>query len=163
MDGIYGNETKNAVSAFQEYVGLPADGVVGKGTWNKLFEAYIGIIDTIPLTYFGSEAALYPGRVLTQGSSGEAVTILQRYLNTVAEVYPAIKKVTPTGYFGTETMQAVIAFQRSFGIPPSGTVALSTWNRLTSVYDDVISEDSNQAGQFAGVELSEGMRDNRRG
>ena len=36
VDGKIGPSTKSAVKAFQQDHGLDADGVVGKGTWNKL-------------------------------------------------------------------------------------------------------------------------------
>lgn len=36
VDGKIGPSTKSAVKAFQKDHGLDADGVVGKGTWNKL-------------------------------------------------------------------------------------------------------------------------------
>ena len=37
-DGIFGNNTKNAVINFQRSRGLSADGVVGFYTWNELFK-----------------------------------------------------------------------------------------------------------------------------
>ncbi|MGE7600994.1 peptidoglycan-binding protein [Peribacillus sp. NPDC097675] len=37
IDGLYGAKTEKAVIAFQKKNGLQADGVVGKNTWNKLF------------------------------------------------------------------------------------------------------------------------------
>ena len=36
VDGIFGNETKKAVTAFQKKHGLSADGIVGKNTWKVL-------------------------------------------------------------------------------------------------------------------------------
>ena len=36
IDGIFGNQTKNAVMAFQRQFGLTADGIVGPKTWEKL-------------------------------------------------------------------------------------------------------------------------------
>lgn len=36
-DGIFGRKTLNAVKSFQERQGLTKDGIVGKNTWNKLF------------------------------------------------------------------------------------------------------------------------------
>lgn len=36
VDGIFGNETKKAVTAFQKKHGLSADGIVGKSTWKAL-------------------------------------------------------------------------------------------------------------------------------
>lgn len=35
-DGIYGQNTKNAVMAFQRLVGLSADGIIGPDTWDKI-------------------------------------------------------------------------------------------------------------------------------
>ena len=35
-DGIFGQNTKNAVIAFQRAKGLIADGIVGPKTWSKL-------------------------------------------------------------------------------------------------------------------------------
>ena len=40
IDGIFSQETKNAAIAFQKANGLDADGIVGGGTWTKLFEEY---------------------------------------------------------------------------------------------------------------------------
>ncbi|GAB6098719.1 hypothetical protein JCM16358_05980 [Halanaerocella petrolearia] len=39
IDGIYGPTTERAVENFQKKIGLPADGVVGEGTWTELLEA----------------------------------------------------------------------------------------------------------------------------
>lgn len=36
-DGIFGNNTKNAVISFQRSRGLDADGIVGPTTWEYLF------------------------------------------------------------------------------------------------------------------------------
>jgi peptidoglycan hydrolase-like protein with peptidoglycan-binding domain len=38
VDGKFGNNTKNAVIAFQKSHGLDADGIVGKMTWTELMK-----------------------------------------------------------------------------------------------------------------------------
>jgi len=43
IDGIFGPATEQAVRAFQQWAGLPADGVVGAQTWDYLYRAYNGI------------------------------------------------------------------------------------------------------------------------
>lgn len=40
VDGDFGDGTKNAVVSFQNKYGLAADGIVGSGTWSKLFSVY---------------------------------------------------------------------------------------------------------------------------
>ena len=40
IDGIFGNNTKNAVMNFQRQHGLIVDGIAGKNTFNKLLEIY---------------------------------------------------------------------------------------------------------------------------
>lgn len=39
VDGIFGTNTYNAVTAFQEKSGLAVDGIVGKNTWSRLVSA----------------------------------------------------------------------------------------------------------------------------
>ena len=42
LDGIFGNQTLNAVRNYQSNVGLTIDGIVGCNTWRSLQEAVIG-------------------------------------------------------------------------------------------------------------------------
>ncbi len=50
VDGVYGPGTATAVSQFQRSAGLPADGVVGPETWNRLFPASPGTAVLPPAT-----------------------------------------------------------------------------------------------------------------
>ncbi len=43
VDGIYGPQTANAVSIFQQIFGLPATGVVDIATWYKISRIYVGV------------------------------------------------------------------------------------------------------------------------
>lgn len=43
LDGVFGNNTRNAVIAYQRNNGLSADGVVGCGTWTRLVSEVVGI------------------------------------------------------------------------------------------------------------------------
>ena len=59
---------------------------------------------------------------LSIGSSGNTVTNLQQLL--INQGY--LKMTSPTGYFGSLTKKAVIAFQKANGIKPDGTVGTKT-------------------------------------
>ena len=80
--------------------------------------------------------------------------LLQEYLNYISQFYNQIPSVTPTGYFGERTREAVIAFQRFSGIEPNGTVAAATWNAITSLYNDLFAGNRLNEGQYPGYAIS---------
>ncbi len=153
INGVFDETTQNSVTAFQQYAGLTPDGIVGEQTWDALYASYRGIIDTI--TVPENRIAPYPGEPLVNGSSGEFVTILQTYLNRIAEVYPSIPSVAVDGVFGNATEQAVLAFQNEFGLSPNGVVGPVTWDRIGSLYEDLAVGSEKQLGQFGGYEMKE--------
>ena len=44
VDGIFGDRTREAVMIFQRWAGLVDDGIVGKLTWDKLYEVYRSVV-----------------------------------------------------------------------------------------------------------------------
>lgn len=125
IDGIYGPATEEAVLAFQRLYGLTIDGIVGEETWNTIYNAYLGAIETIPIRYTEGMIVPFPGVPLVLGSQSDDVRLLQEYLNYIAQTYTEIPTVSVTGIYGTQTQEAVMAFQRLFDIPVTGTVLAS--------------------------------------
>ncbi len=116
-DGIFGKGTKNAVIAFQRAKGLTADGIVGTGTQNAINRAL-------------DELNNSRSDILKLGSRGAKVTELQRNLNTLG--YNA---GTPDGAFGNGTKNAVISFQKTYGLTADGIAGKDTQNAIsTTVY-----------------------------
>ena len=76
----------------------------------------------------------WPGYTLEQGASGEKVLQMQEQLRVISEAYPAIPKVEADGIYGPATAQAVEKFQSVFGLPVTGTVDYSTWNKISEIY-----------------------------
>ena len=152
-DGIYGTATTEAVTAFQRTFDLPVTGEVDFDTWDVLYRTYLGFLETIPFRYIEGNVLPYPGIPLRLGAEDETVRILQEYLNYVAGFYPQIPTVNPTGYFGTATQNAVIAFQELQGLPPNGTVGAATWDELTSLYSDLYNGSRLGEGQYPGYEI----------
>ena len=153
FDGIYGPATENAVKAFQALFELPVTGEVDLATYDALYRTYLGFIETIPFKYFDGRLYPYPGIPLRLGSESEVVRLLQEYLNYISRFYPQIPSVNPTGYFGAQTQEAVVAFQRLQGLTPNGTVGANTWNEITSLYSDLYLGSRLSDGQYPGYEL----------
>ena len=64
---------------------------------------------------------------------------LQTYLSLIGRNYDSIPEIPVTGYYGSQTREAVTAFQNAFGIPPNGAVGPVTWNTIAQQYNFLIS------------------------
>ena len=127
VDGRFGSATAAAVRRFQTYFGLTSDGVVGRTTWNKLYEVYNDIANK--LLSSSLRPGEYPG-VLRSGSSGTAVRELQFYLYLMSAYESSIPAIGIDGQFGASTEAAVRAYQRFAGLTVDGIVGRTTWNSL---------------------------------
>ncbi|WMJ87247.1 peptidoglycan-binding domain-containing protein [Anaerocolumna sp. MB42-C2] len=70
---------------------------------------------------------LWPGVELSIGFSGDAITIIQDYLNNIATVYPEIPVNKSNGIYSKTTEEAVKVYQRIFSLPITGKVDVGTW------------------------------------
>ena len=114
VDGIFGAKTYAAVTAFQKANSLGVDGIVGKLTWAKLYDATP--VNVTPVT---------PQPMLRTGSRGDAVRKLQELLNAKGYTCGNVD-----GIFGSKTYAAVLAFQKANGLAADGIVGPLTWGKL---------------------------------
>lgn len=135
LDGIYGETTAEAVRAFQKEWGLAETGEVDLATWNLLFDVFRADVATVPGNVFSNVAKPYPGVTLRVGSRGDDVLDLQRYINRIAEDFPAVPTVAEDGIFGNGTQEAIFVIQEGGGLPVTGVVDVSTWELIARIYD----------------------------
>jgi peptidoglycan hydrolase-like protein with peptidoglycan-binding domain len=119
VDGYFGLDTQQAVIKFQQASRLRGDGIVGSKTKQA--------IEAILISHGGTkDGGDYP--VLSENSNNPAVTRLQQLLQQAGYFTP-----NPTGYFGSITKNAVIAFQRNSGLPANGVANRQTWDALLRI------------------------------
>ena len=128
----FDQEMLDAVYAFQSYAGLPADGVVGRDTWNAIQQAYEDVLGDLPEDYQQFAREIYPGRFIVLGDRGDTVLLLQQQLNRIAAQDPDIPTVAEDGIFGRGTQAAVLALQRKLGIDPTGAVGPVLWAKIVT-------------------------------
>ena len=141
VDGIFGTQTENALIAFQQIFNLDPDGVVGPATWYALVRLYTAVTSLSELRSQGQRfytIAWNSGRPIQQGDRGIRVEHLQYMLRVLSSFISSIPQVEVDGIFGPATRNAVVAAQRYFGLPQTGSVDLTTWDEI---YD-----------QFTGIE-----------
>ena len=78
--------------------------------------------------------ASWPGYNLTVGSRGDKVRQMQEQLDTIAAVYSSIPRIAADGIYGTNTKNAVEAFQGIFGLAKTGIVDFKTWYKISQIY-----------------------------
>lgn len=88
QNGRYDDQTYQAVIAFQEMMGLTADGIVGPATWNALYEIYWGIKENTPSP--GPE----PGYFNYTVQSGDSLWLLAKRFNTTVDAIKALNNLT---------------------------------------------------------------------
>ena len=122
IDGIAGEQTYNAIIAFQQANGLSSDGQVGPSTMAALQGEGSGMGGTVSST-------------LSQGSNGSLTRYLQHLLDALGY------DVDIDGIFGTTTYEAVVEFQNDHGLDADGVVGGGTWSALFSTYKVPVTGD----------------------
>lgn len=120
VDGVFGAGTQAAVATWQTKHGLRGNGFVDEGTWRALLES--NAVPPAPAqesNVTASPLTPYLNTVLHSGSRGPAVRALQRRLG-----------ITADGSFGSQTKIAVNQFKRSHHLPVDGVVRRAMWRAL---------------------------------
>lgn len=122
------------VRAFQSLVALPETGIVDETTWNYLNDVYRKEGTNYVLD-LGQRP--YPNVPLRVGSEGINVRYLQAGLERLRVKYPDIPQISVDSVFGDATREAVVAFQRTFGLLPDGIVGRATWDTLNTAIRNI--------------------------
>ena len=151
IDGIYGSQTEASVRAFQQIFGLTPDGIVGPATWYRIVRLYTAVTKLSELRSQGQQFYAInwsPPTTLQTGSTGEKVRQLQYMLSVLSSYIQAIPPVTVDGVYGQATRAAVLAFQRRYQLPETGTVGETTWDTLYDQYSGIENTSLRSAERF---------------
>ncbi len=128
-DGIYGQSTINAVSAFQRSASLPVTGITDQATWEAIVKVYeialIRIHQAEPI-----EIVIDPGKVFRLGESSPYLYLLQSMLTYLSGLHKTITVPSHNGMLDSPTAEALAAFQLLAGLPPTGELDRVTWKFL---------------------------------
>jgi len=154
-DGIFGSRTEAAVTAFQRIFGLTPDGIVGPGTWYELVRLYTAVTALSELRSQGQQFYSInwsPPGGLSVGDSGEKVRLLQYMLSVLSAHISTIPPLNIDGIYGPATRAAVLAAQRRFGLPETGTVGAQTWDEIYDQYAGIENTNLRSGETFPGMQ-----------
>ena len=132
-DGIYGNDTVRAVSAFQRSAGLPVTGIADQDTWEAIVARYepalIEQVEAEPLRII-----LDPGQVIRRGEQNPNLYIVQAILIVLSEQYAGITPPGMSGILDLATADSISSFQEMSLLPVTGELDKHTWKHLALHY-----------------------------
>jgi len=173
IDGYFGDNTKAAVTAFQNDYGLDVDGIAGSQTLGKINELINGakattVVAPKPTPVYDSVSI---SGLIQMGSKGSVVTDLQEKLIRMGYNCGGYGA---DGDFGTGTYNSVVQFQKNNGLTQDGIVgpqtsqaianALKTGNDGVPNYimnkintSSAVTSTANKVTSYSNVNLSKSM------
>ena len=132
-DGRYGQETIQAVSAFQRRYSLPITGVADQRTWDEIVRAYepamvrLGKAEPI-------EIIMEPNQIYRRSDRDPNLYLLQAILLFLSTQHDSISEPGMNGILDAPTSEALAGFQLLAGLPPIGELDKITWKYLVKQF-----------------------------
>ncbi len=132
-DGIYGQNTIAAVTAFQRRKGLPATGITDQSTWDAIVLEYepalllVGEAEPIAVIW-------EPNEVVKLGQQHPNVYLAQGILTVLSQAYESILQPSFSGEIDMPTSQSILSFQEMNQLPATGELDRITWFQLAKHY-----------------------------
>lgn len=142
-DGIYGTQTRQAVTAFQRKYGIPVTGVADQATWERIVAAHrpalVRLGPAEPLRLI-----LNPNQIIRRGESHPYLFLVQSMLTTLAEIYGSILTPGLSGILDEATAQSLLSFQYLSRLPQTGELDKVTWKHLALQYPLAVNIQQSQ-------------------
>ena len=152
-DGIFGKGTYESLIQFQKDNGLKIDGLAGPNTFDKLYELVAVNNSDISFNFekwvkdlqtecnrqgFSKQKVdgdpgdktLKGCPTLRKGAEGNITKLVQERLISLGY---DLSKYGADSNFGSETYEAVVKFQKDYGLSPDGIVGQNTWRNLLNL------------------------------
>lgn len=135
-DGIYGEQTRTAVIAFQKAFSLPQTGEVDYICWTKILEVYDIAINNSKV--HREVVILHPKQgAMILGNTGPHVYAVQGVLMAISNHYSNISEVAATGTFDGDSVKVVKQIQKYSGLEETGKLDRETWGEVSKLYEHI--------------------------
>lgn len=137
-DGVFGEETMEAVMLFQKSQNLPVTGNVDGDTWEILTKAYITVMrpsQPPPPARLYSHIA---GWAVSPGEFSLLLFPIQGMFSALSERLGGVQAAAPSGWLDQATAANLRWLQRCSSCEECGSLNLTTWNYLRRVYETFV-------------------------
>ena len=135
-DGIYAEQTQNAVSGFQGNYGLPVTGVTDFDTWKKIVEIY----DSLPQTlHLPDIRCLFPhsNYRITANQTADCLYLIQAMMTIISNHHPHVGALEISGTHTPDSVEVVKNIQNIANLEPNGVIDVDTYNAIVTLYNSM--------------------------
>jgi len=134
VDGNFGEETLEAVMLFQRELHPPVTGVVDRGTWNAIRDAWYEAEHQLAQA---RAVRAYPsgGADVEEGMEREFMVLPQTMFQLLGRYLEGVQLHPADGRHGEASAQNVRWLQRAAGLKQTGVMDRQTWNILSRLYE----------------------------
>lgn len=138
-DGIFSEQTREAVIGFQETFLLPVTGIVDFDTWRHIIKIFNEISD------YEAEALLpqvFPATdfIINPGESPLGLNLIHSILHSLAAIFENFDDFIITGIHNEPSVNFVKQLQEIFNLEPNGIIDKKTVNMIIALYNNHVEE-----------------------
>lgn len=134
-DGLYTEQTKNAVSGFQTYYGLPITGETDYDTWKKIIEIYESIPQTLHMPDF---RCLFPqsNYKIIENQNADCLYLIQAMLTVLGNRFPHLGTVEISGTHTPDSVEITKKIQELSNLEKTGVIDVNTYNAIVTLFNN---------------------------
>lgn len=138
-DGVFGEQTLEAVMLFQREFFPPVTGRVDQATWDAIAAAYR---KSIALQKSSFPFAGYPGpnKTIYPGEDSTYLRLLQSMFQTLAQTLTGVEAGPVSGSYDVPTGRNIRWAQRAAGQPENGVLDQACWDTVNRLYRLFVSK-----------------------
>lgn len=149
VDGVFGEQTLEAVMRFQRKFHPPVTGTVDQDTWNAIRDLWLAVeagqSEARAVRAFPSE-----GIELEEGGTREYMIVPQTMFQVLSRQFEGITPDRADGLHGPASAKNARWIQRAAGLPETGTMDQATWGALSRLYEIFVVKDLENRPDYTG-------------
>ena len=150
LDGIFGEQTLEAVMLFQRELHGPVTGVVDRKTWDAIRDLWLAV-EQEQAPPRAMRAFPGEGGQVKPGEEKDFLGVPQAMFQMLSRQFSGIAPHPVSAVHGRASADNVRWLQRAAGQPETGVLDQQTWDILSRLYEAfVVKDDQHTRQQFSG-------------